>query len=331
MTGTGPVLIDGLQYCRWSRAIFEEMRAGGLTAVHATVAYHGSFREAIDAIADWNRRFRDHADLIQPLLEGRDLNEARRTGRTAIALGLQTPMPVEDDLRLVEILHRLGIRFMQLTYNNQSLLGAGWSEPQDGGVTLMGREVIREMNRLGMVIDLSHAGERTALDAVGLSSRPVVVSHANPIEARNTRRNLGREVMRAVAETGGLVGLSLYPHHLPDGSSTTLEGFGRMAAMAAEVTGIDHLAIGSDLCQDQPPAVLRWMRRGRWSFGEPGDDSLAFPEQPAWFRSNRDFAGLADALRGAGFRPDEIDRVLGGNWQRIMTDGFAAAPAGGAA
>jgi microsomal dipeptidase-like Zn-dependent dipeptidase len=73
------------------------------------------------------------------------------------------------------------------------------------------------------------------------------------------------------------------------------------------------------------------MRRGRWSFGEPGDDSLAFPEQPAWFRSNRDFAGLADALRGAGFRPDEIDRVLGGNWQRIMTDGFAAAPAGGAA
>jgi membrane dipeptidase len=324
-----PVLIDGLQYCRWSRTIFEEMRAGRLTAVHATVAYHGTLRETMSEIAAWNRRFREHADLIAPLLRGRDIAAARAQGRTAVVLGLQNPMPIEDDLGLVEILHRLGIRIMQLTYNNQSLLGSGWSEAEDGGLTLMGREAVREMNRLGMIIDLSHAGERTTLDAISVSSRPVVVSHANPREARETGRNLSPTVMRALSESGGLMGLSLYPHHLPQGSDTTLAEFGVMAARAAEVVGVTHLAIGSDLCQDQPGEVLQWMRRGRWRFADPGEESLAFPAQPAWFRTNRDFPGLAAGLAGAGFRPDEIALVLGGNWRRVMSEGFE--PAGGAA
>lgn len=322
-----PVLIDGLQYCRWSRTVFEEMRAGGLSAVHATVAYHGGLRETVTEIAVWNRRFREHADLIMPLLRGRDIAVARASGRTAIALGLQNPMPIEDDIGLVEVLHRLGIRVMQLTYNNQSLLGTGWSEAQDGGLTLMGREVVREMNRVGMLIDLSHAGERTTLDTIGASSRPVVVSHANPREARETGRNLSRTVMTAVAAAGGLLGLSLYPHHLPHGGETTLAEFGTMAARAADVVGVAHLAIGSDLCQDQPGEVLQWMRRGRWRFADPGEESLVFPAQPAWFRSNLDFAGLAAALAGSGFQPDEIALVLGGNWRRAMSEGFE--PAGG--
>jgi membrane dipeptidase len=322
-----PVLIDGLQYCRWSRTVFEEMRAGGMSAVHATVAYHGSLRETVTEIAAWNRRFRDHADLIAPLLRGRDIAAARASGRTAIALGLQNPMPIEDDLGLVEILHRLGIRVMQLTYNNQSLLGTGWSEAQDSGLTQMGREVVREMNRLGMLVDLSHAGERTTLEAITFSARPVVVSHANPRESRETGRNLSRTAMKALAESGGLMGLSLYPHHLPQGSDTTLAAFGAMAARAAEIVGVAHLAIGSDLCQDQPGEVLRWMRRGRWRFADPGEESLAFPAQPSWFRSNRDFPGLAAGLAGAGFRPDEIALVLGGNWRRLMSESFE--PAGG--
>lgn len=317
-------LIDGLQYCRWSRRIFEEMRQAGLTAVHATVSYHGGFRQCVELLADWNRRFRDHADLIVPGRSGADLDGAAATGRTAIVLGLQNPLPVEDDLGLVQVLHALGIRVMQLTYNVQSLLGSGWQEPTDGGLTRMGALVVAEMNRLGMLVDLSHAGERTALEAIACSARPVTVSHANPIWWRNTRRNVSRPLCVALAAGNGLLGLSLYPHHLPEGPDTTLARFCAMAADAASILGVDRIGIGSDLCQDQPDDVVRWMREGRWL--PPDPTPVAFPPQPAFFRSALDLPRLAEGLLAHGFSEAEAGKVLGGNWLRFMRDAFQPGP-----
>ncbi len=144
-----PYVIDGLQFAAWSDRVFRQMREGGVDAVHATIAYHGSFRDAVNAVGRWNRRFRDHADLIMPGAQYEDLARARASGRTAIFLGLQNPSPIEDDIGLVEILHRLGVRFMQMTYNNQSLLGSGHAEAEDSGVTRMGREAIAEKNGSG--------------------------------------------------------------------------------------------------------------------------------------------------------------------------------------
>jgi membrane dipeptidase len=318
-----PVLIDGLQYCRWSRKVFEEMRAAGMSGVHATIGYHGGFRDIVRAIIDWNALFRENADLI---LHGRTVDDialARATQRTAIFFGLQTPMPIEDDLGLVEVLHVLGVRFMQLTYNNQSLLGSGWTEAVDSGVTRMGREVIGEMNRLGMVIDMSHAGERTTLDAIDLSSRPLAVTHANPDWWRATLRNKSANVLRALAGSGGILGLSLYPQHMLAGGDTSLEAFCAMAREAADVIGVDKLAIGSDLCQDQPDDVVRWMREGRWM--RPLATAPTFPPQPRWFRSNLDFPGLADGLGAAGFWPQEVAMIMGENWLRFMVASFPAA------
>ncbi|MEL6479649.1 MAG: membrane dipeptidase, partial [Pseudomonadota bacterium] len=243
--------------------------------------------------------------------------------RTAIFFGAQTPQVIENDLGLLEVLHRLGLRFMQLTYNTQSLLGAGWQEAEDRGLTAMGREVVAEMNRLGMLIDLSHAGERTALEAIAASTRPVCVTHANPRHARETGRNVSDTLLRALAETGGMLGLSLYPHHLPEGSDCTLEGFGVMAAQAADVIGAERLGIGSDLCQGQPDQVVQWMRTGRWSFAT---SAATFPPQPAWFRDNRAWDGLAQGLRQAGFSAAETDGILGGNWHRFWQTGLSPAP-----
>jgi microsomal dipeptidase-like Zn-dependent dipeptidase len=313
-----PLRIDGLQYCNWSRQIFEQMGAGGLTAVHATVSYHENFRETVRHLVDWRQRFHDHADLILFARDGADLMRARESGRTAIFLGLQTPMPIEDDIGLIEILFDLGIRFQQITYNNQSLLGCGWMEREDSGVTRMGREAIGEMNRLGMVIDLSHAGERTTLETIELSRRPVVVSHANPRWRRDTARNVSRRVMQALAESGGMLGLSLYPAHLPEGGATTLRQFAEMAAEAAEIVGVNRLGIGSDLCQDQPDSVVRWMREGRWT--RPSAEAVVFPPQQPWFRCNLDFAGLAEGLAEVGFRDEEIAQVLGGAWADFIAE-----------
>lgn len=315
-------LIDGLQFCRWSRPVFAQLREAGLAAVHVTLAYHEGFRATIDRIVEWNWRFREHADLILHATSAADIRRAQADDRTAIVFGLQNPLPVEDDLGLVQVLHALGVRFMQLTYNNQSLLGCGWMESEDTGITRMGREVIGEMNRLGIAIDVSHAGERTALEAIELSARPVAVTHANPSAWKQTARNVSPRVLRALAETGGMLGLSLYPHHLRDGSATTLASFCAMAAEVAETLGTTRLGIGSDLCLDQPDSVVQWMREGRWTRPAPGEARATFPPQPAWFQDSRGFANLARGLREAGFAEADVAAVLGGNWLRFMDEAF---------
>jgi len=314
--------VDALQFSNWSREGFELMRAAGLSAVHATVAYHESFRPTVARLIAWNWRFRDHADLILPGRTAADLMKALSTGRTAIILGLQNPLPIEDDLGLVTILHELGIRVMQLTYNNQSLLGCGWQEVEDSGLTRMGHEVIAEMNGLGMLIDLSHAGERTALEAIEASKRPVAITHATPDTWRAGRRQVSETVMRALAQSGGILGLSTYPHHLRDGSATTLESFCEMAARAAEVMGVGHLGIGSDLCLDQPDEMLTWMREGNWMRPNPSEARPTFPRRPSWFQDSRGFADLAAGLRAAGFGASDVEAILGANWQRFFRASF---------
>lgn len=311
--------IDALQYCNWSRDVFEQMRAGCVEAVHVTVAYHEDFVGVVDRLKEWDRRFADNGDLIFPGRTGADVLKAQAIGRTAIFFGTQNPAPIGADLGMLAVLHRLGIRFMQLTYNLQSLCGAGWQESRDSGLTRFGREVVAEMNRLGMIIDLSHAGARTTLDAIEASVRPVAVTHANPRDWRATDRNVPVEVMRALGDTGGMLGFSLYPHHLGEGSETTLDSFCQMAARAADVMGAGNLGIGSDLCQGQPDSVVQWMRDGAWTFAK---SDAVFPTMQSWFRDNRDWDGIEAGLRATGFSADEAAGIMGGNWARFWSAGM---------
>lgn len=323
-----PPRIDNLQYCNWSEKIFRQMREGELDAVHVTIAYHENFREVVHNIEKWNRRFERFADLIMPGRTAEDVRVAQDTRRTAIVFGLQTPAPMEDDIDLVEILHSLGIRFMQLTYNNQSLLATGCYEAEDSGITRMGRQVIREMNRVGIVIDMSHSAERSTLEAIELSGRPIAITHANPKAWMPALRNKSDVVLKALAQSGGILGFSLYPHHLKDKSNCTLESFCAMVADTANLMGIGHIGIGSDLCQDQPDSVVEWMRVGRWTkeieYGEGSKDQSGFPEMPSWFRDNRDFENLAGGLRRAGFSDGEVAAILGENWLRFYQSSFTA-------
>lgn len=326
MTQQRPPRIDNLQYCNWSEKIFRQMRVGGLDAVHVTIAYHETFREMVRNIEDWNLRFERHADLILPGRTAADVSRAQETGRTAIFFGLQTPSPIEEDIGLVEILHTLGVRFMQLTYNNQSLLAAGCYEAEDSGITRMGRQVIREMNRVGLVIDMSHSGERSTLQAIELSARPIAITHANPQSWMPAKRNKSDKVLKELAQSGGMLGLSLYPHHLKDRSGCTLESFCGMVARTAELMGVDRIGIGSDLCQDQPDSVVEWMRVGRWTkeidYGEGSREQAGFPDMPEFFRDNRDFGGLAIGLRKVGFAENEVAAIMGGNWLAFYEASF---------
>ena len=318
--------IDALQYANWSEKIFRQMREGGLDAVHVTIAYHETFRETVLRIEEWNRRFEQHSDLIFQGFTAADLAKARETGRTAIFFGAQNPSPIEDDIGLVEVLHRLGMRFMQLTYNNQSLLATGCYEAEDAGITRMGREVIEEMNRVGMVVDMSHSADRSTIEAAELSSRPIAITHANPWDWHPAKRNKKDAVIRAVTERGGMLGFSLYPHHLKGGSACTLQDFCEMIARTAERYGVNHLGIGTDLCQDHPDSIVEWMRVGRWTkkidYGEGSASAPGFPPMPEFYKNNRDFPNFAKGLADVGFSQAEVDALLGGNWHRFFAEGF---------
>lgn len=318
--------IDGLQYANWSEKIFREMREGGVDAVHVTIAYHENFRETVLNFEQWNRWFAQYPDLIQKGLTVKDIDDARANNRTAIFFGFQNPSPIEDDIDLVEIVHTLGARFMQLTYNNQSLLATGCYEELDTGITRMGKQVIKEMNRVGLVVDMSHSADRSTIEAAELSERPIAITHANPHEWEPARRNKKHEVIRAVAENGGMLGFSLYPHHLKGKGDCTLQSFCAEIARTAEKYGIEHIGIGSDLCQDQPDSVVEWMRVGRWSkeidYGEGSASQAGFPAMPSWFNDNRDFGNIEAGLLEVGMHAEEVALVMGGNWYRFFNENF---------
>ena len=322
--------IDNLQYCNWSQTVFEQMHQGGLTGVHVTVAYHETFRETVANLEQWNRWFERFPELIFPGRTAEDLKTAEATGRTAIFFGAQNPSPMEDDIGLIEILHQLGLRFMQLTYNNQSLLATGCYEENDTGLTRMGRQVVTEMNRVGLVVDMSHSADRSTIEAAEHSSRPIAITHANPGWWHAARRNKSDAVLDAVlgpkGDHGGMLGFSLYPHHLKGGTECSRADFCEMIARTADRYGTHCLGIGSDLCQDQPDSIVEWMRVGRWTkeidYGEGSASAPGFPPQPDWFRDNRDFPGLADGLAAVWFDAAEVAGLMGGNWARFYETSF---------
>ena len=310
--------IDNLQYCNWSKEIFEINKEAKLDAIHVTIAYHEDFKEVEKNISVWNSYFKNFKDLIFHGKTFKDIEKAKKENKTAIFFGFQNCSPIEDDIDLVEEIYKMGVRFMQLSYNNQSLLATGCFEENDSGVTRMGKEVIKEMNRLGVVVDMSHSAEKSTFDAINISSRPIAITHANPSFWFSAKRNKSTELLKALADSNGMIGLSLYPHHLKDKSNCTLESFCEMTAKTAELIGIKHIGIGSDLCTGHPDSVVEWMRNGTWTktkdFGEGSSSDVNFPKQPSWFKDARGFKNLEQGLKKVGFRESEVNDILGNNW-----------------
>ena len=310
--------IDNLQYCNWSRDIFEINRQAGLDATHVTIVYHENYDEHLNEIQKWKKLFEENSDLIFPGKNFNDIEKANLEKKTAIFFGFQNCSPIEDDINLVEKVHELGCRFMQLTYNNQSLLATGCYEKNDSGVTNFGKEAIKEMNRLGVVIDMSHSAEKSTLDAIELSQKPIAITHANPNFWYKALRNKSNDLLKALANSKGMLGLSLYAHHLKESTNCRLESFCEMAARTVEIMGIDNVGIGSDLCLFQPDSVVEWMRNGTWTksknYGEGSKNKPGFPKQPHWFEDARGFKNLEKGLKKVGFSDTETNGILGNNW-----------------
>ena len=325
------LLIDCLQASRPSRERFLEWREGGVGCVHVTLAIWENARETLTAIGTWNRMFADHADLIALAGSAGDIEAIRASGRTAVVMGFQNASPLEDDIDLVRIFHALGVRIVQLTYNIQNHVGSGCWEDEDRGISqFWGRNLIREMNQAGMLIDLSHCGERTCFDAVELSERPVAITHANPsgwvgFDIELKRRNKSDDLIRAVAESGGVIGLGMYPKIMRGGAAATLDDFCEMVEWTAERFGVDAVGFGTDFHAGHSPDAIIWWRAGRWARSSPVQGTLA--RWPDWFDSPAQFPGVLEGLRRRGFSGEDLRRIAGGNWLRLFRESFGPMPA----
>ena len=310
--------IDNLQYCKWNREVFKINREAELDAVHVTVVYHEDYDEFLKRIEEWKNHFEQNSDLIFHGKNYKDIEKANKENKTAIFFGFQNCSPIEDNINLVEKIHEHGCRFMQLTYNNQSLLATGCYEKNDSGVTNFGREVIKEMNRVGVVVDMSHSAEKSTFDAIDISEKPIAITHANPLFWHSAKRNKSNELLKVLSESGGMLGLSLYPHHLKEGNNCSLESFCEMTARLSEIMNLEKIGIGSDLCLNQPDSVVEWMRNGTWTktknFGEGNKNKPGFPKQPQWFQDARGFVNLKKGLLKIGFDENEVNGILGNNW-----------------
>ncbi|WP_031465317.1 dipeptidase [Sciscionella sediminilitoris] len=311
--------IDGLECGNYDREVLTELRDGGLACITPTLAFWEDTLETMDAIGRWRDLERDNADLIRIAGSSADIERAHAEGKTAILLGTQNASPLADRIRYVELFHAMGLRVMQLTYNNQNAIGGSCYEAEDSGLSRFGREVVREMNRVGMVVDLSHSGERTGIEAIEAAERPVAVTHANPRSLYDHPRNKGDALVRALADNGGMLGLATY-RNISGPWADSRRSWCEMVAKTVELIGIDAVGIGTDLSRKSGLPELEWMRQGRWTrtvqYGAGSASNPGKAKPVEWMGSTLDFPALAVAL-GEHFDQAEVGKLMGGNWMRF--------------
>lgn len=320
------MLIDALQCGEFDREAFEALHRGGYTCVTPTLGFWEGTLDSMDAIGHWRDMERENSDLIRIVYTADDIRQCEKDGKVGMLLGYQNTNLLEDRIRFVELFADMGVRVLQLTYNNQNELGGSCYEDEDSGLSRFGREVVREMARAGILVDCSHTGDRTTLHAIEHSPKPIAVTHANPASIFPHKRNRSDDVLRALAQTGGVIGCAAYRNITPDTACATVRGFAEMVARTVEIAGVDHVGIGTDYSYKGDHKFREWMRKGRWTrstqYGAGSPSAPGAVAKPDWLTGPESLKDLATGLREVGFSAEESDKIMGGNWLRLYETVF---------
>jgi membrane dipeptidase len=321
------IVIDGLVYL--SDGNPEPLATGGVTAANITVSHMlGEFGQAFDEMSVWLNRVAAPQSGWRLILRAQDIEQSARDGKTGLIMGWQNSLPFGNRLERVRAFHAMGLRVVQLTYNEANLAADGCMEERGCGLSKFGHELVRELNQTGIAIDLSHCSEQTGREAASISTRPVLVTHANAKVLNNRVRNKTDETLRAVAATGGVIGVSIHGFMNWSGKADeppSLENFARHARHVANVAGIEHVGIGTDFSAVQDEATVqavlamskdRYARSGGEYAAAFGNTSAA--RYPAPTPTPRQFPLILEALDRAGFHESEIDAIAGGNFLRAL-------------
>jgi len=308
------VIFDGLTIAKWSRRVFEDMAKGGLTAANCTCSVWEGFLGTMDNVAAWKRWLAENDDILTQVHGVADIHRAKREGRVGIVLGWQNTFALEGELHRLRVFRELGVRFLQLNYNTQNLVGAGCWESKDNGLTDFGRDVVSEMNALGIAVDLSHVGEQTCRDAIEHSIVPVAFTHCVPRGLKDMPRNKSDDLLKLAADKGGFVGFAPYGPFLPTGDDSTLDDCIKGIEYTIDLVGEDAVGIGTDFTQGHDAAFFSWLRHDKGNGRALVEGMSPVPKNPAGLDGMKDYPNLTRAMLARGWPAERVRKVMGGNW-----------------
>jgi membrane dipeptidase len=308
------IVIEGLTYSPTLNhpvEYMEEVRKGGVTATHITVTKTwATLREALSSLSEWYRIAEKTG--VRFAYSAEDIVQAKKEGKIRVIMGSQNGKILEDDVSLVRVFHRLGMRIIQLAYAEQNYIGSG-GDDMDAGISTFGRKIIDEMNEVGILVDVSHCGDKTVMDAIKYSQKPIAITHANPRKLINHHRNKTDEQMLDCAEKGGVIGLTAWTSitTVKKGVRPTLEDFLDLVDYVVKLVGIDHVAFGLDLTPNweyDRADYEEWIKR------YPTLAPLKFEERLA--KGLEHISNVKDISRGLvarGYSDEDILKILGRN------------------
>ncbi len=333
------IVVDALDVSVMDRAHLEHMRDGGVTAANYTITLGDghAFHETVERILAIDDHLAANADLARKVTSVAAIRQAKRDGVVGLIYGFQNSTPFEGDERLVRVFAGLGVRIVQVAYMTANLLADGCLEPRNAGLTEFGRAVIRELNQNRMLIDLSHVGDRSTLDAIDCSAAPVAFTHANARALSPSPRNKTDEAMRAVAARGGVIGFSSLPSFVSeDPRDATLERYLDHIDHAVQIVGIEHVGLGLDFVEGHVPGSLQ-PRAPKWGGANlpAGSTGLAamlperlrgeaaallyLPYAPG-IANATEMPNVTDGLLRRGYGEADVRLILGGNWLRLFAE-----------
>jgi membrane dipeptidase len=315
------LVIDGLIISKWDRSVFEDMRRGGLSAANCTVSVWEGFQDTVNNIADMKKMIRENSDLLSLVRSTQDIFDAKKNGKTGIILGFQNAHAFEDNLGYVEAYADMGVRVVQLCYNTQNLIGTGCYE-RDGGLSGFGHEAISEMNRVGIMVDLSHVGANTSQEAILASKKPVCYSHCLPSGLKEHPRNKSDDQLRFIADHGGFIGVTMFPPFLKRGTDATVDDYVEALDYVINLVGEDCVGIGTDFTQGYGKEFFDWLTHDKGDHRRLTEFGTV--SNPLGIRTIGEFPNLTAAMEKAGWSESRMRKVLGQNWLRVFGDVWAA-------
>ena len=309
------VIVDSLNASIMSDEYFKKLQKGGVTATNYTIAMMHNMSETVKRILDMQDLVAGESETVVLATSVEDIARAKLEGKTAIMLGFQNIQPLENDLRLLKLYHYLGVRIIQLSYHFRNAAADGGGERMDSGLSLFGISLVKEMNRLGIVVDLAHVGKQSVLEAADTSEDPVIASHSNPRALVDAYQNKTDEEIKAIAEKGGIIGVTAFPRLVSkDPDKCTLDDLLDCIDYIVKLVGANHVGVGLDLAEgwaDYPPTRMSLMKIDKRIY-----------TWPRGIETVTDFPNITKGLVGRGYSDTEIRKILGENFLRVFKKVF---------
>ena len=311
------VVIDGLIISKWGREVFIDMRKGGITAANCTVSVWEGFQQTVNNIIDMRRHIENNKDILSEVRITEDIKQAKSDNKTGIILGFQNAHAFEDNIGYVRTFKELGVGIVQMAYNTQNLICTGCYE-KDGGLSDYGREIIAEMNKVGILCDLSHVGAQSARDVIECSTKPVCYSHCLPAGLKEHPRNKSDEDLSFIAKRNGFVGVTMFPPFLAKGVEATVDDYVEAIDYIVNLVGEDRVGIGTDFTQGYGREFFDWITHDKGN----GRKLTEFGEiiNPEGMRTIGDFGNLTAAMQKAKWSESKIEKIIGMNWVNLLDE-----------